>query len=157
MEHLQKRTYPDCPKDPTSSRVRCSYLHPTNWQKQLTSVVELGKAEWSWGEGWPYRRTSTLNYSVPWDLSNTGPPAYTSWYGASNSHRAEDGWVCVNSEMMHLTLKRLEAPVSSEVRRGGVWGHPCGDRVWGEGMGCAIVGGWMVRGNKVWSVKNKLI
>jgi hypothetical protein len=26
-------------------RVRCRYLHPTNGQKQLTPVVELGKAE----------------------------------------------------------------------------------------------------------------
>ena len=25
--------------------VRCRYLHPTNTQKQLTPVVELGKAE----------------------------------------------------------------------------------------------------------------
>ena len=28
-----------------AERVRCSYLHPTNGQKQLTPVVELGKAE----------------------------------------------------------------------------------------------------------------
>jgi hypothetical protein len=28
-----------------AERIRCSYLHPTNGQKQLTSVVELGKAE----------------------------------------------------------------------------------------------------------------
>jgi hypothetical protein len=28
-----------------AERVRCSYLHPTNGQKQLTSVVELGNAE----------------------------------------------------------------------------------------------------------------
>jgi hypothetical protein len=26
-------------------RVRCRYLHPTNGQKQLTPVAELGKAE----------------------------------------------------------------------------------------------------------------
>jgi hypothetical protein len=30
--------------------------------------------------------------------------------------------------MMHLTLKRLEAPWSLEVRWGGEWGHPHGDR-----------------------------
>ena len=29
--------------------------------------------------------------------------------------------------MMHLTLKRLEAPGSLEVRWGGGWGHPRGD------------------------------
>jgi hypothetical protein len=28
-----------------AERVRCRYLHPTNGQKQLTPVVELGKAE----------------------------------------------------------------------------------------------------------------
>jgi hypothetical protein len=26
-------------------RVTCRYIHPTNGQKQLTPVVELGKAE----------------------------------------------------------------------------------------------------------------
>jgi hypothetical protein len=41
-------------------RVRCSYLHPTNGQKQLTPVVELGKAERSW-EGQSCRRISSLN------------------------------------------------------------------------------------------------
>jgi hypothetical protein len=30
---------------------------------------------------------------------------------------------------MHLTLKRLEGPGSSEVKWGWEWGHPCGDRV----------------------------
>ena len=30
--------------------------------------------------------------------------------------------------MMHLTLKRLEAPGSLEVRWSGRWRHPCGDR-----------------------------
>jgi hypothetical protein len=29
--------------------------------------------------------------------------------------------------MMHLTLKRLEASGSLEVRWGGWWGHPCRD------------------------------
>jgi hypothetical protein len=36
-------------------------LHPTNGQKQLTPVVELGKAERNWGERRSYRRTSSLN------------------------------------------------------------------------------------------------
>ena len=34
--------------------------------------------------------------------------------------------------MMHLTLKRLEAPGSLEVRLGQGWGHPHGDRRAGE-------------------------
>jgi hypothetical protein len=29
----------------TDERVRCRYLHPTNGQKQLTPIVELGKVE----------------------------------------------------------------------------------------------------------------
>jgi hypothetical protein len=28
-----------------AERIRCRYLHPTNGEKQLTDVVELGKAE----------------------------------------------------------------------------------------------------------------
>jgi hypothetical protein len=28
-----------------AERFRCRYLHPTNGKEQLTSVVELGKAE----------------------------------------------------------------------------------------------------------------
>jgi hypothetical protein len=28
-----------------AERVRCRYLHPTNGQKQLTTVAELGKDE----------------------------------------------------------------------------------------------------------------
>jgi hypothetical protein len=32
-------------------RVRCRYLYATNVEKQLTPVVELGKAERSGGEG----------------------------------------------------------------------------------------------------------
>jgi hypothetical protein len=31
--------------------------------------------------------------------------------------------------MMHLTLKRLKAPGSLDVRWGGWWGHPRGDGV----------------------------
>jgi hypothetical protein len=49
------------------------YLHPTNGHKQPTPVVELGKAERSWGEWQFCRRTSSLNLD-PQDFSNTGPP-----------------------------------------------------------------------------------
>jgi hypothetical protein len=47
MELLQKGTYHDCPpKDPSSwKKIRCRYLHPTNGEKQLIPVVELGKTE----------------------------------------------------------------------------------------------------------------
>jgi hypothetical protein len=40
----------------------------------------------------------------------------------------QDSWVCVHSEMMHLTLKRLEAPGSLEARCGRGWAYPRGDR-----------------------------
>jgi hypothetical protein len=55
--------------------------------------------------------------------------------------------------MMHLTLKRLDAPRSLEVRWGVGWDHPCGDGGWGGSMGSGTVGGWMVGDNKIWSIK----
>jgi hypothetical protein len=47
MEHLQKGIYHDCPPNTqqVTERVRCRYLQSTNGQKQLTPVIELGKAE----------------------------------------------------------------------------------------------------------------
>jgi hypothetical protein len=72
-------------------------------------------------------------------------------------HTVEDYWVCVHSEMMHLTLKRQEAPGSLEVRWGRGWGHPRGDRRvgWRCGMwNSQRVDG--VGGNGIWSVKNKI-
>jgi hypothetical protein len=114
-----------------AERVRWRYLHTTNEQKQLTPVVELGKAERSWGEGWPCRRTNSHNSSIPWrSLKHwtTKQTAYTSWYEDPNTHTVDDFRVCVHSDMMHLTFKRLETPGSLEVRWGGVWGHPHGER-----------------------------
>jgi hypothetical protein len=56
--------------------------------------------------------------------------------------------------MKHLTLKRLEAPGSLEVRWGGR-GHPYGDGVeWGGGVGCGAVGGWMGRFEE-WNIECK--
>lgn len=92
-------------------------LAPTNGQKKLTSLVELGKAERSWGEGRSCRRNSSLNYSGPprslkhWTTKQT---AYTCWYEAPNTYTVEDFWVSFYSEMMHLTFYRLEAPGSLE-------------------------------------------
>jgi hypothetical protein len=48
-----------------SKRVRCRYFYPTNRQKKLTPVVELGKAERSWWERQSFRWTSHLNESGP--------------------------------------------------------------------------------------------
>jgi hypothetical protein len=71
------------------------------------------------------------------------------------THTVDDFQVCVHSEMIHLNLKRLEAPGSLEARWGGGWGHPSGDGVgWGGGVGCGTDGGWMgAAGNGIWSVK----
>jgi hypothetical protein len=60
--------------------------------------------------------------------------------------------------MIHLTLKRLEAAGSLEVRRwGGMWGHPPGDVAgWGGGVGYGAVGGWMGMG-KEWNMECKIM
>jgi hypothetical protein len=55
------------------TRARFRYLHSTTGQKKLIPVVELGKAERSWGEGQSWRRTSSLNLD-PQDIANNGPP-----------------------------------------------------------------------------------
>ena len=44
-----------------AERVKCTYLHPTNGQKQLNPAVEFRKAEWIYGQH--CRRTSSTNYS----------------------------------------------------------------------------------------------
>ena len=57
--------------------------------------------------------------------------------------------------MMHLTLMRLEAPGSLEVRQGEGWGDTRGDRVVGRRYG--IFNSRRVDGRvvgKIWSVKN---
>ena len=50
------------------------------------------------------------------EIWSTNQAEYTSRYEAPNTCTAEDCQVCVHSEIMHLTLKRLEAPGSLEVR-----------------------------------------
>jgi hypothetical protein len=73
-------------------------------------------------------------------------------------HTVEAFWVSVHLEMMHLTLKRLEAPGCFEVRWNGEWGHPRGD---GGGVRRRYVmwKSWWVDGreNKICSVKNRFI
>jgi hypothetical protein len=135
-------------------------LHPTNGEKELTPFVDVGKAERRWGEGWSCRRTNSLNLSGPprslkhW---NTKQAVYASLYKTPNTHRVEDCNVYIHSEMMYLTLNRLEGPGNKRssgvcVWGGGGWGHPGGDRGWGGDKGCGTVGGWMEL-NKIWSVK----
>jgi hypothetical protein len=55
--------------------------------------------------------------------------------------------------MMHLALKKLDAPWSLEVRWG--WSIHVKTGGWGGGMGCEAVRGWIRLGDKIWSVKNK--
>jgi hypothetical protein len=56
--------------------------------------------------------------------------------------------------MIHLTLKKLEAPGSSEVRWGGGWGHPRRDRKGGEeGWNVKHMEGRWGAKNGIWSVK----
>ena len=45
-----------------------------------------------------------------------------------NTHTAEDYWIYVQSEMMCLTLKKLETPGSLEIR----WGGEMGTSTWGQ-------------------------
>jgi hypothetical protein len=49
-------------------------LYPTNGQKQLTPVVELGKAEKAEEKGDAVGRPAVSINLDPRDLSNTGPP-----------------------------------------------------------------------------------
>jgi hypothetical protein len=58
-------------------------------------------------------------------------------YGV-HTHTVEESQVCVHSEMMHLTLKRLEAPGSLEVR-------------WGGGEDIHVETGW--GGQGMWDVE----
>jgi hypothetical protein len=44
MERSQKGTYHDCPLKDPAERVRYRYLHSTNGQELLITVVELGKS-----------------------------------------------------------------------------------------------------------------
>ena len=62
--------------------------------------------------------------------------------------------------MIHLTLRRLEAPGSLEVRWGRGWGHLSGNRGWGGGVRGGTVGGCTVEGKyymKCKKITNQLI
>lgn len=58
------------------------------------------------------------------------------------THRVEDFRVCVLSEIMHITLKRLETPWSLEVGSGDI---SMETGVCGEGVACGAVRGYMGR------------
>jgi hypothetical protein len=107
----------------------------------------------------PVGETAGLIILDPQDISKTGPPKrqhIPADMKPPNTHTVEHFRVCVHSEMMHLTLKRLEAQRSLEIRWGEEWGHPRGDREGcGRGVGSGAVREWMKRGG-TWSVNNEL-
>jgi hypothetical protein len=95
------------------------------------------------------------------DLSNSGQPNRQHTPAdmrPPNMYTVKDFQVCVQSEMIHLTLKRLENPGSLEVRwvvGGGihmdmVWS---GEEVWDMEQ---LEGEWGGTGNGMWCVKNEL-
>jgi hypothetical protein len=58
----------------------------------------------------------------------------------------EDCQFFVHSEIIHLTLERLEAPGSLEVRWSGVGHIHVETGGWGGGVGCETVRKWMGKG-----------
>ena len=75
-----------------------------------------------------------------------------------NTHIVEGFQVYVHSEMMYLTLKKLEAPGSLDVRWGGGWGihveTGCGgEEVWDVEQ---LEGRRGEEVNGIWSVKSEL-
>jgi hypothetical protein len=112
-----------------SERVRCRYLHPSNGQKLLTPVIELGKKlEEAKEESNPVEGPAISIKLDPRDLSDTMPPIrqHTPTDIKPSTYTAEDCQVWVQSEKMHLTFKRLETSGSLEA-----W--------WGEGGGRDIL------------------
>jgi hypothetical protein len=80
----------------------------------------------------------------PQDLSDTGPPNRQHTPADMRPPTYIQQRTFVHSEMMHLTLKRLKAPGSLEVRWDMGWGHPRGDEVGrGGDVRCGADGGWM--------------
>ena len=76
--------------------------------------------EWGEEKGKPAGGSAVSINLEPRDLSNTGPPNRQHTSADIWPHTVEDFQVSVHSEMMYLTLKRLEAPGSLEARWG--WG-----------------------------------
>ena len=98
---------------------------------QLIPVVELGKLKEAEEKDDSVGGPAVSINLDPRDLSNIGPgnrqhtpaergPQHTCSRGLPG---------CVHSEMVHLILKRLEAPGSLEVRCGAEWRNPRRDGV----------------------------
>jgi hypothetical protein len=129
-----------------AERVRCRYLHPTNGQKQLTPVVNWGRLKDAEKKGSPVEGPAVSINLDSRDLSNIRSPyrQHTAADMRPPALTVEDFWVCIHSEMIHLTLKRLEGPGSLEVRCGG-WGGV------GWGGNIHMETGW--GGVEVWDVE----
>ena len=91
-------------------------------------------------KGAPIGGSAVLVNLDPQDLWNTGPYQHIP-VDMRPQHTHSRG-------LPVLCSLRADAPNpqetgSLEVRWGGGWGHPCGDRVWwGRGVGCGAVRGW---------------
>jgi hypothetical protein len=85
---------------------------------------------------WRNQNIPGQNQILTVSIYQPSQPAYPSWYEAPNTHTVEDCRVCVHSDMIHLTLKRQEAPGSLEVRWSRGWG---GEEVWDVEE---LEGGW---------------
>jgi hypothetical protein len=134
MECSQKGTYHDYPlENPTSSwKSQMKIFAPNQWTEDADPC---GWIRESLEE--PEDKGSPVGGPV---VSNSGSPTrqHTQAHKRPpNIYTAEDFQVWVQSEMMHLTLKRLWSPGSLEVRWGGGvwWGHACGDRGMGRRYG----------------------
>jgi hypothetical protein len=110
-------------KDPTGSwKGQMELFVPNQWTEAAAPYDWVrGKLEEAEEEGDSVGEPEVSTNLDPRDLSDTGSPTrqYTSWYEDLNTHRVEDCWVWVQSEKMHLTLRRLEAPACLDVWLGG--------------------------------------
>lgn len=102
-----------------AERVSCRYLHPTNEQELLAAVVGLGKSQLTWNP----EISRTLDHE-------SGSIHKLIW--VLNTYTPEDYWVWDQSEKIHLTLKRLEAPGNLE-EWWDRWSEDILMEPWGEG------------------------
>ena len=105
-------------------RVRSRYCAPNQWTEAADPCGWIREKEKEAEDecGPVGGQAVSINLEL-WDLSNSGPPTRQQTQADMRppTHTAEDCWVCVQSEMMNFTLKRLEAPESLEVRWAGRW------------------------------------
>jgi hypothetical protein len=141
-------------------RVRCRYLHATNGQKQLTPVVDLRKAERSWGRGRPCQDQHSQLISIP-KLSQTldhqtGSICYWHqliWDPQHIYSRGLPGLCSIRDD----TPNPQDTGGHREFRGQEGWGHPHGNswvrRRYGMWNSQRVMRGYS-EGNKIWSVKS---